>query len=659
VAPDAGFFRDLAFVLIAAVLGGALAWFARQPLVLGYVLGGIALSPFTPGPTLADTNHHFEVFAEIGVVLLMFCIGLEFSLKDLLRVKWVAIIGGPLGTVLNIGLAVAVGALLGWPPLQALVVGVVISMASTMVLARLLLDRGELRTRHGRVLVGVSLVEDLAAVVLMALMPALGALEADRLLAVARGFGAAALILVPFLLIASRVVSPLLTRVARTRDAELFLLVALAMGMGTAALTQAVGLSLAAGAFLAGLLISESDYAHEALARLLPLRDTFGAFFFVTVGALIDPRSLLAHVPLLVTVVLLVVVGKMVVHAGVVRLFGESMWTSLLTGVGLAQIGEFSFVLVQAARNEGHVGPDVYQATLAASLLSIVVNAALVRIVPRYLGGLRAAGRHQPEAAQAPELHGHVVLCGYGRVGSAVGEALETFGIRYIAVENDPDIVRGLRERSIPSLYGDAGQRHLLHEAGAEHAALAVVALPEMDRVRLTVRALRALNPALPILARAHERAHHAALRQAGATEVIQPEMEAASTLIRHALRRLSLPREPVLAYLEHFRHALGLQPGEAGRTAERLPELHEVTLPDGLLTDRRLRDARIRERFGVTVMAITRADGSTVPNPTADTRLRRGDRLTLFGLPEQVTALLAQAAPPEPSGRRGRRRVD
>jgi CPA2 family monovalent cation:H+ antiporter-2 len=652
---DPVFFRDLALVLVAAVLGGSLAWFARQPLVLGYVLGGMAVSQFTPGPSISDANHHFEVFAEIGVVLLMFSVGLEFSLKDLLRVKWVALVGGPLGTVLNIVLVVAVGAALGWPPLQGLVIGAVIAVASTMVLARLLLDRGELQTRHGRVLVGISIVEDLAAIVLMALMPAFGALAPDRLVAVARGLGVAGLLLVPFLLVGARVVPPLLTRIARTRDQELFLLVALAIGLGTAALTQAIGLSLALGAFLAGLLISTSDFAHETLAHLLPLRDTFGAFFFVTIGALIDPSRLLANVPLLITMVLLVVVGKLVIRAGVVWLFGESLWTALLTGVGLAQIGEFSFVLVQAARQAGHVGPDIYQATLAASLLTIVINAALVRVVPRYFGALRAAGHPLEPPPPARELEHHVILCGYGRVGSAVAEALETFGVRYVAIENDPDVVRHLRERGIPSLFGNAGHRRLLHEAGAEHAALAVVALPDADRVRMAVHNLRALNPALTILARSQDRAHHEGLRHAGATEVIQPELEAASTLIRHALRRLALPRERVLAYLEHLRDALEPAAGAATEAGGRLPELREVTLTPGALTDCTLRDARVRERFGVSVMAITRADGTLIQPPAADTVLRRGDRVRLFGLPEQLDALLAHAATATQGGRRRR----
>jgi CPA2 family monovalent cation:H+ antiporter-2 len=640
---DPLFFRDLALVLLAAVLGGALAWRMGQPLVLGYVLGGMAVSPFTPGPAVADA-HNFEVFAEIGVVLLMFSVGLEFSLKDLQRVKRVALIGGSLGPVLSIGLAILLGLVLGWPPRQGLVVGIVISVASTMVLARLLLDRGELHTRHGRVLVGISLVEDLAVVVLLALMPALGVLAADRVLVIGRGLATAALVLVPFVALAARVVGPLLTSVARTRDQELFLMVALALGLGTAALTQAVGLSLALGAFLAGLLVSTSDFAHEMLARLLPLRDTFGAFFFVTVGALIDPRRVFDNLPLLAAMVALVVVGKLVVRVGVVWLVGETLWTALLTGIGLAQIGEFSFVLVQAARQEGHIGSDVYQATLAASLITIVINAAMVRLAPRYLGALRAAGPTLPEAeATADELKNHVIVCGYGRVGSAVAEALDTFHVRWVAIETDPDVVRGLRERGIPCVFGDARHRRLLEHAGAERAALAVVALPQTDRVHLVVRHLRALNATVPILARAHDRAHHEPLRQAGATEVIQPELEAASTLIRHALRRLELPRARVLAYLEQYREAMDLvgpHPVEGG-----LPQLREVTLEDGSLANRSLHDARVRERFGVSVVAITRRDGTLVPYPSADTVLRAGDRVRLFGLREQIDALLTYAA--------------
>ena len=352
MAAEPVFFRDLAYVLIAAVLGGALAWLARQPLVVGYVVGGMVISPLTPGPSIADSRH-FEVFAEIGVVMLMFSIGIEFSLKDLMRVRWVALVGGPLGTALLIGLTMATGAVLGWPLQQGLVVGVVISVASTMVLARVLLDRGELHTRHGRVLVGISLVEDLAVVVFLALMPALGVLAPDRLLLIGRGLGVAALILVPFFLLAARTCRPSSRGSPAPATTSCSCWWRSPSGW---ARPRSPSRSAVAGArrvpgrpARSHLGLRPRDAGPDA-----PLRDMFGAFFFVTVGALIDPRRLFDNLPLLGTMVLLVVVGKLLIRVGVVWLFGETPWTALLTGIGLAQIGEFSFVLVQAARRGAH-----------------------------------------------------------------------------------------------------------------------------------------------------------------------------------------------------------------------------------------------------------------------------------------------------------------
>jgi CPA2 family monovalent cation:H+ antiporter-2 len=641
---DPVFFRDLALVFLAALLGGALAWLARQPLVLGYVLGGILVSPLTPGPAVTDI-HTFELFAEIGVVLLMFSIGIEFSLRELLRVRRVAMLGGPVGIALSIALGLAAGTALGWPPLQGLTVGVVISVASTMVLARLLTDRGDLHTAHGRVMIGITLVEDLAVIVLIVVLPLLGALDAERVLAIGVAIGKAALVLLPVGYVAAKVVPPLLLRVARTRNDELFLLVALAVGVGTAALTQAVGLSLALGAFLAGLVISESDYAHETLARLLPLRDTFVAMFFVTLGALIDPRVLLTNLPLLGVMVGLVVIGKFVLWAAIVRLFGYPAATAILVGVGLTQIGEFSFVLVQVARGAGHVGTDVYTATLATALLTILLNAVLVRCAPPLVERLRL---RPPRALRVPagagELRGHVLLCGFGRVGSAVGEALETFGVRFAVIENDPDVVAGLRGRGIPCYFGDAARPRLLELAGARQAALAVVALPAVERTHQVVRHLRRLRPDLPMLARVHAVEWVERLRQAGATETIQPELEAAGTMIRHALQRLDLPKPDVLDYLERFREAMDTARGEPAGAGHVRPEVREVALAEGPLADQSLRQARIRERFGVTVVAIARADGAIELNPVPDTIVRPGDRLRVFGLPQQIEAFTTAA---------------
>jgi CPA2 family monovalent cation:H+ antiporter-2 len=426
------------------------------------------------------------------------------------------------------------------------------------------------------------------------------------------------------------------------RNDELLLLVTLAVGLGAAAVTQAVGLSLALGAFLAGLLINQSDYAHEMLARMLSLRDAFVALFFVTIGVLIDLRVVVNNLPLLVLIVGLVIIGQWAIWTVVTRLFGQSLSTALLVGVGLAQIGEFSFILVRVARQAGHVGADVYSATLAASLVTILINAVLVRLVPRWIGPARFDERTAPALGlpSSRPLEGHVVVCGFGRVGSAIGEALETFGVPYIAIESDPDIVKSLRARNVPAVFGDAAQRVILAAAQTNTAALVILAIPENDRARQAVRRIRAFNPTVQILARVYDLAWRARLMEAGAAEVIQPEEEAASTLIRHALERLSLPRERVLAYLNRYRGTTERMKAE--EVGSGLPQLREVSLRGGYLMGQSLGEARMRERFGVTIVSVTRATGEVVADPTAETVLRRGDRLRLFGLPQQIDTLLS-----------------
>ncbi|MFO0701382.1 MAG: cation:proton antiporter [Nitrospira sp.] len=558
--PNSVFFEDLAIVFLAVVAGGILARIARQPLILGYVLGGIAIGPFTPGPTISEP-HAFELFADIGVILLMFSIGLEFSVKDLVRVKWVALAGGLLGILLSIGSAVVMGRLIGWSTTQSIVIGAVTSIASTMVLVRLLVDRGELRSMHGRVMIGIVLVEDVAVVAMTVLMPTLGEFDTGRLLLIGQALIKALLILAPLGYLAAKVIPPIMTHVARTQNQELFLLVTLAISLGTAALTQMVGLSLALGAFLAGLIISASEYAHETLARLLSLRDAFVALFFVTIGILIDPRIIVDNLSLLVTMIGLIVVGKFVTRTVVVRLFGYPWTTSTLVGIGLTQIGEFSFVLIQTARSAGHIGSEVYNATLAASLISILINAALVRSIPGWIGRRRLAHAQLDMASWPPEdesLQQHVVLCGFGRVGHSLGKALEVFNLPYVVIDQNPDTVRRLQVRGTPCLYGDASHRELLMKAGAANASLIIVALPEIESAALAVARIRELNPKVPILARAHGSAEAERLSALGVTEVIQPDVETSATFIRHALTWFGVPKDRLLDYVEQHRLSIG-----------------------------------------------------------------------------------------------------
>jgi len=378
-------FRDLTYIFLAAMAGGLLAWRLKLPLVLGFVVGGIVISPFTPGPQLSDL-HTFEVFAEAGVVFLMFSIGVEFSIPDLMRVKWVALLGGTLGILLSMGLAIFAAWLARWTMIQGVVIGATVSVASTMVLARLLSDRGALGSSYGRVMIGITLFEDLAVVFMTVVLPIFNGPAEGRLAKAAWALGKAALLLVPLALLAMTVIPRLLRRVARTKDSELSLLVAIAICLGTAALAQSIGFSVALGAFLAGLSISGSEDLHHAHTQLIPLRDAFVALFFVSLGSLIEPEVLKHSLPLLCVMLLLIVVGKFLVWLAVVRIFRYSLWISIAVAAGLTQIGELSFVVVQVARSAGMVGQEVFSATLAASLLSIFLNVFIVRGVFKWLG---------------------------------------------------------------------------------------------------------------------------------------------------------------------------------------------------------------------------------------------------------------------------------
>lgn len=372
-------FRDIAMVFAAALVCGFLAWRIRQPILLGYVVAGLFLSPLTPGPRVHDV-HVFELMAEIGVVLLMFSVGIEFSIPDLLRVKWVALLGAPLGVLLSVGLGIAVGAGMGWPLGQSLAVGCIVSVASTMVLMRLLMDRGEMATESGRVMIALTLVEDLVVVILTVLLPGLGTKDGADYGLVAWRICKALLLLIPIAAAAWKLMPRLLARVEKTCNDEISLLLALTTCLVVAAITEAVGLSLALGAFLGGMLLGSSDFVKKLEHQTLPLRDAFVAVFFVSVGMLIDPRTWGSAWNIILLLVGLILVGKFAAWFAVVRLFRYPLGTAARVALGLTQIGEFSFILAQVSLRAGLITPTIYNATLVASLVTILANATLFKI---------------------------------------------------------------------------------------------------------------------------------------------------------------------------------------------------------------------------------------------------------------------------------------
>jgi len=377
-------FRDLTYIFVAAVFGGLVAWRLKLPLILGFVLGGIAISPFTPGPHLSDLRT-FEVFAEVGVVLLMFSIGVEFSIPDLMRVRSIALIGAPIGILLIVLLAVGEGRLVGWSLAQGFVIGAATSVASTMVLARLLHDSGRLATPYGRVMISITLVEDLAVICMSVVIPVLANSQKGGWLVAVWVLGRALLLLIPLIFLAIKVIPVVLRQVKRTCNSELQLLVAIAICLGTAALAHSVGFSVALGAFLAGVSISSLPELHDAHVQLVPLRDAFVALFFVTLGTLINPRVLAEHLSLLGLILLLIIVGKFLVWTTLVWIFRYPLRSAIAVGSGLTQIGELSFVVVQVARSSELVDEGIFSTVIAASLLSILINVFLVRAAFRWV----------------------------------------------------------------------------------------------------------------------------------------------------------------------------------------------------------------------------------------------------------------------------------
>jgi len=372
-------YRDIAMVFAGAFICGLLAWRLRQPILIGYVLAGLILSPLTPGPHVHDVGI-FETMAEIGVILLMFSVGIEFSIPELLKVKWVALLGAPLGILLSVGIGAGVGLLFGWPLLQGIAVGCIISVASTMVMMRLLLDRGELSSESGRVMITLTLVEDLAVVILTILLPSLNSPDGGYAQVVWK-IARALLLLVPILVAGWKIIPRVLSRVERFYNDEISLLLSLTICLVVAAITELVGLSLALGAFLAGLLVGNSDFVHKLEKQTLPLRDAFVALFFVTIGLLIDPTTWLSSWHLVVILVTMIIAGKFAIWSGIARLFGYSWETSKRVGIGLTQIGEFSFILAQVSLSSSLITHEIYNATLVASLVTILANATFFKFL--------------------------------------------------------------------------------------------------------------------------------------------------------------------------------------------------------------------------------------------------------------------------------------
>ena len=565
---DAPLIATIVSGIVLAFVFAALAHKLKLPSLAGYLMAGVVVGPFTPG-YVAD-GHLAQQLAELGVVLLMFGVGLHFSLKDLLSVKSIAI-PGALG---QMAVATVLGILLGWgldwPFAQSFVFGLALSVASTVVLLRAMEERRLMETERGRIAVGWLIVEDLAMVLALVLLPviglALGGVRDGASLSlgaiagtVALTIGKVALFVAMMLVVGKRLIPWVLQVVAHTGSRELFRLAVLAIALGVAfGAAELFGVSFELGAFFAGMMMGESKLAQRATEETLPLRDAFAVLFFVSIGMLFNYQVVLAEPLVVMAALSIIVVGKSLAAFGIVLAFGRPLRTALTIATSLAQIGEFSFILIGVGVAQKLVSKEAQDVLLAAAILSILINPLLFKLLDRakpwlearealQRGGAAVPASNVPalEVLAASALSGHVVVAGYGRVGRLVSDALQERGDAVLVLEEEKERVAILRGRGIETIVGNATHDEVLEAANLAKARALVVTVPDAFESGEVVRMARLVNPRMQIIARADSDACMTHLRQLGATLVVLAEPELARCMLEH-LRAGESGRSPV-----------------------------------------------------------------------------------------------------------------
>lgn len=532
---------DLCGALGAALLCGAVIQRIGLPVIIGYIIAGLAIGPNTPG-FVAD-RHQVELLANVGVAFLMFALGVEFSLHELMRVRRVALITGGLQIPLMIVLGAGVGWFIGWSWQASLILGGAFAISSSIVAIKVLMGRGEMQSQQGVVALGIGVVQDLSLVVMLSLTPALTSGGEDLGGTLVRSIVTAVIALAAVPIVGTRIVPIALGRIAQTGSRELFLLTIVVIALGTAAIAHEAGLSFALGAFLAGLVVSESEFDAQVSAQIAPLRDLFATLFFVAVGMLIEPDVVVDQFGTVLLLVASLVIGKLLVMGGALLASGIDHWTATRTAIVLAQMGEFSFVLAGVGLADGIIGDGQYGLILTAALGSIVLMPVLLAAAPVLTRvALRLPfvafreGRWVTALGQDVYDTGHVVICGFGRIGSELARSLGTRGIHYSVVDINPATIRQLRGQGIWAAYGDASEENILRRLGIARAKTIAITIPDLVGTRGIIRLAREINPNIAVIARAYNAEQVEPIANEGANEVVQPEFEAAMEFTRQVL---------------------------------------------------------------------------------------------------------------------------
>jgi CPA2 family monovalent cation:H+ antiporter-2 len=644
-------------LLLASVIVLLVSHRLRLPAVVGLLITGVLIGP--SGLGLFSELAAVEVAAEIGVVFLLFAIGLEFSLDRLREIRRAFLLGGSVQS----GLTIAVVALLGitaagQPPLRALFYGFVVALSSTAVVLTLYAARQELDAPQGKVLLGVLLFQDFLIVPMIVLTPVLaGTVKASPLAFVLR-FGGGVLAVAVVFLVARHLMPRLMRHVAATRIRELFVLGALLVGLGMAFFTEHLGFSLALGAFLAGIVVSESEYSHQVVADVEPFRDVFTSVFFISIGMLVDVRFAAAHAGAVLALTAVVIAVKVAAGGAAAAALGLPVRIVTIAGFALAQIGEFSFVLLNVGRANGLVDGDAYQLGIVVAVLTMLLTPALVVAAPP-VGERLAAWLRRPAAGDvtaAARTQRHVVIVGFGLNGRTLARVLREAGITYVVVELDGEAMRRGLAAHEPILYGDATRREILAHAGIADAQVVVFAISDRLAVRRSIALARQLNPDVHIIVRTRSHAHVEELQRCGADEVIAEELEAAIEIFTSVLAEYHVPRNVIHAQIRLLRgegYRMLRSPAMRGDVSQALldvlaagtTELYRIE-PESPAVGRTLRELELRQKSGATVIAVVR-DGTPLPNPDGDLHLQAGDTVVLVGSHAEIERAFVLLEPP------------
>ncbi len=640
-----GIAEDLIIIIIVGLLTGLIAEKIKFPPIIGYIIAGIIIGPYTGGITVSDIPR-IELLAEIGVALLLFSIGLDFSFKELKAVKAIALIGTPIQVLILIAYGCAIGFFLKMSLNESVVFGMIISLSSTMVVLKILMSRGLTGTLSGRVMTGILIVQDLAAIPLMLIIPELNSLSSN-LIPLLLTLLKAVLILPAIIFVGVRLIPWILKVVAKLNSRELFLLTITALGLGVGYLTHIFGLSLAFGAFVAGMVINESDYGHQALNDIIPLRDIFGLIFFTSIGMLLDPSFVYNNLYNIFILVVLVISGKLILFSSMSIVFKYYNIIPLALGFSLSQIGEFSFVLARTGLQNKIIGTGFFSLVLSVSVITMIISPILsMLVVPIYSLKNKWFKNEQIQTINIPDagLNNHIVIAGGGRVGFQIASIFQKLDFSFIIIEQDFRRFEKSKNAGFPVIYGDAGRETVLNGSKIDRARLIIITVPLITTAREIVSTVLRSNPEVKIIARADDLTHVDELFKMNIFEVVQPEFEASLEIIRQSLVLLEVPLTKIYGFTDDIRkqNFSNLQienvKNSLSANVKVTPFLLEMSwfenTENSAVTGRSINDLSIRSKTGVSVVGVLR-NNEFIPNPEAEFVFQGGDYIAIIGLPE------------------------